>query len=125
MVRDSRPTLKNKKVTPDDNENSANNEWQRQHVLFLPFISADHLAESFQDIILFNSQNNHMSSESLGSMARVWVLEDLNPNPSQPVLLSVLCCLPKVRSGCRATADILGRGINVAFQPFDLQILQE
>lgn len=50
-----------------------------------------------------------MSSESLGSTAGVWGLEDWNPNPSQPALMSALCCLPTGRSVCKATADTLGR----------------
>lgn len=70
-----------------------------QHVLILPFMPADPLAECFQDTTSFNSQNNPMISESLGSTLGVWELEDWNPNPSQPALMSVLCCLPTGRSG--------------------------
>lgn len=50
-----------------------------------------------------------MSSESLGSTAGGWGLEDWNRNPSQPALISVLCCFPMSGSVCRATAVISGR----------------
>lgn len=43
-----------------------------QCLLILPSMPADHCAECFQDITLFNSQNNHMTLESVGGTAGAW-----------------------------------------------------